>query len=203
MTSPPGRSIVRPGCVSTLMDIKGILDFDNRLSRDMGVAEKPGLLRGIAVFFAHSGDSWFWGVALLIVWFFGDPFWKRWAVVMLGSIATLALLVFPLKRLIRRQRPEGLWGGIYRRTDPHSFPSGHAARAFLIAVLATALGPAWLCVIIWIWAPLVALARVAMGVHYVSDIIGGFALGILSGVVIVQLIPTVLSLLTRFMPWLF
>ncbi len=185
------------------MDIKGILDFDNRLTRDMGVAEKPGLLRTVAVFFAHSGDSWFWGVALLIVWFFGDPFWKRWAVVMLGSIATLALLVFPLKQLIRRRRPEGLWGNIYRRTDPHSFPSGHAARAFLIAVLATGLGPGWLCAVLWIWAPLVALSRVAMGVHYVSDIIGGFLLGILSGLVILPLVPAVLSLLIRFFPWLF
>ncbi len=193
----------RPVCVSNLMDIKAFLDFDNRLSKDMGVAEKPGLLRAIAVFFAHSGDSWFWGVALLVLWFFGDPFWKRWAVVMLGSIGSLALLVFPLKQLIRRRRPEGLWGGIYRKTDPHSFPSGHAARAFMIAVLATALGPGWLSIGLWIWAPLVALARVAMGVHYVSDIVGGFVLGILSGLLILQLLPLVLPLLNRFLPWLF
>ena len=185
------------------MDIKGILEIDNRLSRDMGVAEKPGLLRSIAVFFAHSGDSWFWGVALLSLWLFGDPFWKRWAVVMLGSISVLALLVFPLKQLIRRRRPEGIWGAIYRRTDPHSFPSGHAARAFLIAVLAAGLGPAWLCVVLWIWAPLVALARVAMGVHYLSDIVGGFVLGIASGLLILQLVPVVLPLLHAFLPWLF
>ncbi len=185
------------------MDIKGFLDFDNRLTRDMGVAEKPGLLRTIAVFFAHSGDSWFWAVALLVLWFVADPFWKRWAVVMAGSIGTLALLVFPLKRLIRRKRPEGLWGGIYRRTDPHSFPSGHAARAFMIAVIATGLGPGWMCVLLWIWAPLVALSRVAMGVHYVSDIIGGFFLGVLSGLLILQLVPMILALLTRFLPWLY
>ncbi len=184
------------------MDIKGILEIDNRLSRDMGVAERPGLLRGIAVFFAHSGDSWFWGVALLAVWFFGDAFWRPWAVVMLASIGTLALLVFPLKQLIRRRRPEGLWGGIYRKTDPHSFPSGHAARAFLIAVLVTGLGPGWLAIIVWIWAPLVALARVAMGVHYVSDVIGGFLLGILAGIVFLLLAPLLLSLLGTLLPWL-
>lgn len=185
------------------MDIKGILDIDNRLSQDMGVAEKPGLLRSIAVFFAHSGDSWFWGVALLVVWFFGDPFWKRWAVVMAGSIGTLALLVFPLKQMIRRRRPDGLWGAIYRRTDPHSFPSGHAARAFMIAVLATGLGPAWLCVVLWIWAPLVAVARVAMGVHYLSDIVGGLVLGVLAGLLALHFAPPVLSWLSSFLPWLF
>lgn len=185
------------------MDIKAILEVDNRLSRDMGVAEKPGLLRSIAVFFAHSGDSWFWAVALLVLWFFADPFWKRWAVVLAGSIGTLVLLVFPLKHLIKRRRPEGLWGGIYRKTDPHSFPSGHAARAFMIAVIVSGLGPAWLCVLLWIWAPLVALARVAMGVHYLSDIVGGLVLGIVAGLLILQFSPPVVSLLNQFLPWLF
>jgi undecaprenyl-diphosphatase len=184
------------------MDKKSILEIDNRLSKDMGVAEKPGLLRGVAVFFAHSGDSWFWGMALLFIWFFGNPFWKHWAVVVLASIATLALLVFPLKQMIRRRRPDGLWGMIYRKTDPHSFPSGHAARAFLIAVLAAGLGPGWFAILLWIWAPLVAVARVAMGVHYLSDIVGGFVLGIIAGLVILHLVPALLSLVAAYLPWL-
>jgi membrane-associated phospholipid phosphatase len=185
------------------MDIKSFLELDNRVSKELGVAEKPGLVRSVAVFFAHSGDSWFWGVALLILWIVGNAFWKRWAVVVLPSIGILALLVFPVKQLIRRRRPDGVWGMIYRKTDPHSFPSGHAARAFLIAVLASSLGPAWLIVILWIWAPLVSIARVAMGVHYISDILGGLLLGILAGLLILHFVPPLLSLLTGFIPWLF
>ena len=42
------------------MNFLSILDFDARLSEQMRVAEKPGALRTIAAFFAHSGDSWFW-----------------------------------------------------------------------------------------------------------------------------------------------
>jgi membrane-associated phospholipid phosphatase len=87
-------------------------------------------------------------------------------------------VVLGIKFLVRRKRPEGEWGGIYRNTDPHSFPSGHAARAFLIAVVASALAPPWLGILLWIWAPLVSVARVAMGVHYVSDIVAGAGLGI-------------------------
>ena len=159
-----------------------LLELDARLSNRMRVAEKPGALRNIAIVLAHSGDSWFWGAALILFWFFGDPAWREWDVVEFVGISLLAVLVMGIKFLVRRRRPEGEWGGIYRNTDPHSFPSGHAARAFLIAVIGTALGPAWLGVVLWIWAPLVALARVAMGVHYLSDVIAGAILGILTGV---------------------
>ena len=164
-----------------------ILELDARLSNQMRVAEKPGALRAIAVFFAHSGDSWFWAIGLFALWLSGDSFWKEWAVVQLAGISLLAVLVLLIKFRVRRSRPEGEWGSIYRNTDPHSFPSGHAARAFLIATLATGLGPPWLATILWIWAPLVSLARVAMGVHYVSDILAGAALGILCALLGLQI----------------
>jgi hypothetical protein len=48
--------------------LNSILDLDARLSSQMRVAEKPGALRVIAVFFAHSGDSWFWAIGLLALW---------------------------------------------------------------------------------------------------------------------------------------
>ena len=110
-----------------------------RLSSQMRVAEKPGALRVIAVFFAHSGDSWFWAIGLFALWLGGDSLWKQWAVVQFTGIALLAALVLAIKFSVRRQRPAGEWGRVYRFTDPHSFPSGHAARSFLIAVVAAAL----------------------------------------------------------------
>jgi undecaprenyl-diphosphatase len=160
------------------MNLRRIINMDARLSQKMRVAEKPGALRTIAVFFAHSGDSWFWAVALIALWAGGDSFWKKWAVLQFVGISGLAVLVLGIKFLVRRKRPEGEWGGIYRNTDPHSFPSGHAARSFMIAVVASGLGPVDTAIALWVWAPLVALARVAMGVHYVSDIAAGAVLGI-------------------------
>ncbi len=183
------------------MDIKSLLQIDYRVSKDMGVAEKAGPLRTAAVILAHSGDSWVWGTGLFIIWLFANAFWKQWAVLVVGSIIVLALLVFALKRIIRRRRPEGMWGMIYRRTDPHSFPSGHAARAFLIAVVVTALGPTWLAIPLWIWAPLVAVSRVAMGVHYVSDIIGGLILGLLAGLLVLHLFPPLVTFVSTWLPW--
>ena len=167
--------------------MNSILDLDARLSRQMRVAERPGALRAIAIFFAHSGDSWFWWLALIAAWFFSNSSWREWEVVESAGIGVLAALVLMIKFRVRRKRPEGEWGTIYRNTDPHSFPSGHAARAFMIAVVATVLAPPWLAIALWIWAPLVALARVAMGVHYVSDVVAGAALGIVVALIGLQI----------------
>jgi undecaprenyl-diphosphatase len=170
------------------LNLGRLLELDARLSAQLRVAERPGFLRKMAVLLAHSGDSWFWWGGLgLLIWL-GTPFWKNWSQTVLLNIIGLAVLVLSIKFLVRRKRPEGEWGGFYRKTDPHSFPSGHAARAFLLAVLVTGLGPAWLAAILWIWAPLVCLARVAMGVHYLSDILAGMLTGILAGAGILMVI---------------
>ncbi|MDP2976443.1 MAG: phosphatase PAP2 family protein [Anaerolineales bacterium] len=169
------------------MNPSRLLELDARLSAQLRVAERPGVLRSLAAILAHSGDSWFWWGGLLLLWWRGDVFWKPWALTVLVSIIALALIVLPIKFLIRRRRPEGEWGALYRTTDPHSFPSGHAARAILIAMLATGLGPAWLALLLWIWAPLVSLARVAMGVHYISDVAAGMFLGLIAGLIGLQI----------------
>ncbi len=164
-----------------------LLEIDRRWSARISFANRPPALRAIGALFAHSGDSWFWGAGLVAVWLLGDAFWKEWALVLFIGIFVTATIVIALKFLIRRQRPEGEWGSIYRRTDPHSFPSGHAARATMLAVLVVGLGPAWLAPIILIWAPLVTLSRVAMDLHYLSDALAGAALGILVGAALLLL----------------
>lgn len=162
--------------------------MDARLSARLRLTGRPGFFRSLAAFLAHSGDSWFWWGSLGLLWGLGTPFWARWAQVILLSIIGLAVLVLSIKFLVRRKRPEGEWGGMYRKTDPHSFPSGHAARAILIAVLVSGLGPTWLSVVLWVWAPLVCLARVVMGVHYLTDILAGMLTGLLAGVGILMFI---------------
>jgi undecaprenyl-diphosphatase len=163
------------------MSWEKLLSLDARLSAQLRVAERPGLLRTCAAFLAHSGDSWFWWAGLALLWWLGNQFWRSWALTVLFSIIGLAVIVLAIKFTIRRRRPQGEWGGIYRSTDPHSFPSGHAARAILIGVIAIGLGPGWLAVLLCVWAPLVALARVAMGLHYLSDIVAGAVLGAIAG----------------------
>ena len=168
------------------MNLTRLLELDARLSARLRVAERPGVLRTVAAVLAHSGDSWFWWAALALLAWRGDAFWRPWALTVLICILVMAVIVLGVKFTIRRRRPEGEWGQFYRSTDPHSFPSGHAVRAVLIAVLAIGMGPWWLAVILCIWAPLVVLARVAMGVHYLSDVVAGAALGLIAGLIGLQ-----------------
>lgn len=175
------------------MSWSALLQTDARWSGTLRVAERPGILRSVSMVLAHSGDSWFWGLGLILLYVLGDAFWKQWALTQLVWILLLAGVVMIIKFSVRRRRPEGEWGAIYRNTDPHSFPSGHAARAVLIAVIALGLGPLWLGLILAVWAPLVALARVAMGVHYLSDVVVGALTGLIVGLIALEISPALFA----------
>lgn len=161
-----------------------LLDLDFRTTTSLRIAEKPGLLRSLAVVLAHSGDSWFWLIGLALLWWQGTPFWQARAQFLALGVVLTAVTVMLIKLAVRRTRPEGDWGGLYRSTDPHSFPSGHAARAMLLAVLVLSAGPAWFGAVLLVWAPLVSVARVAMGVHYLLDVVAGMGLGLVIGLIL-------------------
>ncbi len=163
------------------------LELDARLTARLRVAEKPGIRRRLAIIFGHSGDSWFWLLSLALVAWLGGETWRRLAIIPIVGILVTAVVVLLIKFSVRRRRPEGEWGQIYRRTDPHSFPSGHAVRSLMLAIVALALGPAWFGWVLLAWAPLVGLARVATGLHYVSDVVAGWALGLVMGLITIQL----------------
>jgi undecaprenyl-diphosphatase len=163
-------------------------EADARLSARLRVAEHPGSRRRLAALLAHSGDSWYWLAALALIWLAGDPAWRVFALQLGLGILTTAGVVMVIKLVVRRQRPAGEWGAFYRRTDPHSFPSGHAARMAMLAVAGFALGHPWFGLVLVVWAPLVGLARVAMGVHYVSDVVGGLLIGAAVGLALSRLL---------------
>ncbi|MDI6694098.1 MAG: phosphatase PAP2 family protein [Anaerolineales bacterium] len=174
--------------------IEKLSSLDAHYTQRLRLAEKQGALRVFSIFLAHSGDSWFWILALIPLALLGRQPYAQVSAVMLAGILVTAALVFSIKLIVRRRRPEGEWGQIYRKTDPHSFPSGHAARAALLAVLGLGLGPTWLGLILLIWAPLVIFARVAMGLHYVSDVLIGALLGALIGLGILAFNPLPLTI---------
>jgi membrane-associated phospholipid phosphatase len=165
-----------------------IVEMDVNMGDWTRYIEQSPSLRKTAAILAHSGDSWFWLIGLILVWGFGSEYWKNLVVDLGIGVIVTALIVMTIKFTVKRRRPVGEWGRIYRNTDPHSFPSGHAARAVMLATLAVGLAPPWLGLLLVIWAPLVGLARVLLGVHYPSDVIAGMFIGLCLGLILLRLI---------------
>jgi membrane-associated phospholipid phosphatase len=112
--------------------------------------------------------------------------WRRGAVLVLVTLAGAAVLDTGLKQLFARARPQAFFD--YYPTPPSfSFPSGHALFAVcffggIAVLLSHRLRGRLAQVLVWAIALvliiLIGVSRVYLGVHYPTDVIGGFAVGI-------------------------
>ncbi|MFH1084868.1 MAG: phosphatase PAP2 family protein [Chloroflexota bacterium] len=174
--------------------------LDRILSGHLAAAARArAWLHALCAVAAHSGDGALWLSATLAgACLLPEP-WRAACRLALGAMMTTALLVGGIKLAVRRPRPGGpasaRWSAM-RKYDVHSFPSGHAARmACLAAALwasAPGLGPG-----LALWALAVGLARVAVGAHYLVDVLAGLLVGALVGGAWVRLWPLLGALLTR------
>ncbi|HUM16350.1 MAG TPA: phosphatase PAP2 family protein [Candidatus Nitrosotalea sp.] len=99
------------------------------------------------------------------------------------AFAGAGLIEFGLKHLVGRPRPDSalpalLLLGPSFVPDIDSFPSGHATSVFTVATVFASFYPrlAWP---LYLLAAAVALGRVYLGRHYVSDVLAGALIGIL------------------------
>ncbi len=172
--------------------IQRILDLDVLVSSALTQWAGRYGLQKIARLISHSADSWAWlGIFLLVGVLV--PSRRCWAGIGFGATFLLASLVFVLKALIRRERPQPANDWIYVLTDEHSFPSGHAARGVFIAMLALYLGRPEIFLGLLVWAILVSLSRLVLGVHYVSDVLVGMLIGGIWGGILLEAWPRLIS----------
>ncbi len=152
---------------------------------------RPAQLLALAL--AHSGDSPVWAGLCVLAWLLGNDAWKARAVMAFAGLVVAEIVVVVIKVCIRRPRPPGDAGRIYRRADPYSFPSGHAARAMILCLLSITLGPQAAAIAIIIWSPFMVLSRIAIGIHYVLDVAGGILLGVLLTLALLAAAPILTS----------
>lgn len=179
--------------------MKKINEWDIYLTNKIRLKPSSRLIWRLSTVIAHSGDSWYCLSVLLVIWLLAKNEWRGIAAAMGLGTFVLAFAVLLIKFSIRRKRPVGEWGGIYRTTDPHSFPSGHATRVFFLASMAWSIAPLWFAIFLTIWAPLVAISRIQTGLHYLSDVLAGIILGWALGKLVLLLIPFMI----HWFPWAF
>jgi undecaprenyl-diphosphatase len=131
--------------------------------------------------FTRVGDALSWIFAALVLIAGGGEAARIG--LRLGAAAGLAALVAQLlKRLWKRARPSaGIAGftALVDNPDAFSFPSGHSAAAFAVALaLAGAVpgGPAFVLL-----AFAIALSRIYLGAHYPLDVAAGACIGLVCG----------------------
>jgi len=115
---------------------------------------------------------------------------RRAGLAALAGNAASHLLVQVLKRAVARPRPcdpQGMPLALVDAPDPFSFPSGHAAAAFAVAVPVAATWP-WAAPAALGLAGYVAWTRVALRVHHVADVLAGAALGVAGALAALQLL---------------
>ena len=97
-----------------------------------------------------------------------------------SSVLVSGLLSVGLKYTANRERPFDTYPFITEvtPTDTPSFPSGHTTHAFALAASVSLAYQHWYIVVSsYLWAGTVGYTRMALGVHYPSDVLAGALLG--------------------------
>ena len=111
---------------------------------------------------------------------------RRGAILFTITTIGASVLLMTLKLAFRRARPEPFFDTILPAS--YSFPSGHSLAAFcfygaLAEILSERTDKLWQQTLIWISAVtmilLIGISRIYLGVHYPSDVVAGYAVGLI------------------------
>lgn len=123
------------------------------------------------------GSAYLSLVIIGILWSFSKPFIAKQLA--LGVLIT-GVTIFALKFASKRERPKNHVENVFNRA---SFPSGHSGNAFMTATILSAhLGR---IVGFFALALTVAVSRVYLEDHYVSDVVAGSGIGLVIGQVLI------------------
>jgi len=152
---------------------------DHTLMRKVNRWRPPRWFRWWMICATRLGDGWLWYALGGILLGFGGP--DRFVAVAAGGLAAAASIILfrALKKASGRKRPCALephqWARI-APPDQFSFPSGHTLTAFAVAVAVGMFYPDLMGLLLFL-AVSIAMSRIALGMHFLSDVIAGSLLG--------------------------
>ena len=169
--------------VYALRDPGGPLEaLDTHIAQGLAATLQPSLLHGVAVFTQLGDRAFLMGVGASVL---AILLWNRRWVLAGAWIAASAgggLLNKLLKALFERVRPEHAHG--FLQADGFSFPSGHATGAvavygmlaYVLARTVTTQRHAFLFAVACALITAIGMSRVLLHVHYLSDVLAGWAI---------------------------
>jgi len=152
---------------------------DLKLMRKVNKWPAPRWIRLWAIAATRAGDGWLWYLTGLSVLLFGGDE-RLTATASAGSAALVGVGVFmSLKKLSGRKRPCEIEPHCWARLlppDRFSFPSGHTITAFSVAIALGEFYPALFPALLFC-ALSIAISRILLGMHFLSDVVAGALLG--------------------------
>ncbi len=140
----------------------------------------PRWVRMWSISATRGGDGWLWYAIWIVVAIFGGEARIPALLSALLASGTGIVLFLRLKRAIGRKRPCALephcWATLLP-PDQFSFPSGHSITAFAFAMSLGHFYPGLFAGLIFC-ALSVAVSRVLLGMHFVSDVVVGSLMGV-------------------------
>ena len=153
----------------------------------------PNDLFNIVTDFGESQWYLVAGVLLFVVFRKRNQFRAQSGLFLSSSVAVSGLSADIIKYTAGRARPilyfsDQLYGCNFFHYEYEwtSFPSGHSATAFSVAIVLTTLFPKWRLLFLFAGV-LIAFSRIFLTQHYISDVIAGSFLGIASSVLLYNL----------------
>jgi len=156
---------------------------DHRLMRRANNWFAPRWVRWWMLGATRAGDGWLWySLGLLIVLFGGSDRYMAVLAAALASASSIAVFQV-LKRTTGRRRPcevePHCWATLLP-PDQFSFPSGHTMTAFACATAIAYFYPAT-APALFFFAFSIAMSRIVLGMHFLSDVVAGAVVGALLG----------------------
>ncbi len=152
---------------------------DQRLMRRCNRWPAPRWIRIWMICATRGGDGWLWYAMGLVILLFGGEGRFR-AVGSAALAAGLGIALFlKLKKATGRRRPSAFephcWATLLP-PDQFSFPSGHAITGFAVALSLIEFYPGLAAGLLFC-ALSIALSRILLGMHFLSDVVAGAAIG--------------------------
>jgi undecaprenyl-diphosphatase len=125
-------------------------------------------------------------IILLVLWFWNSSTKKVALRGLFSAILAWPIFSVIIGKLVDRPRPFSISGVqelVFHRPD-YSFPSEHAAALFAVALSFYFSGYKKLGHVMLAIAILVSFFRIASGLHYPTDVLGGIAIGVISSWII-------------------
>ncbi len=166
--------------------LKKIQRLDDLVVKKIAGIHTPFLNKVMVIFTKLGNGAFIWWITLCFPFLLIKQSRATGVYLTLALGANYILGEIIIKHIIGRMRPSSKLDDdelIIKRPKDYSFPSGHTASSFTAFTMTLLRCPVYIFLPVLFVALVISFSRMYLRVHYLSDVVCGMFLGIISGTV--------------------